>query len=186
MFRYHCISRTIKYCEGYQYQLFIVKKTKVMYNGILGIHSLLRWALLLFLVVNIIRVNVEADQHYDSVDKKWSLRMLIVAHLSLLSGLYQYFFGENGFKLFGIYGMKDVMKTPGLRYWAVEHISAMILSIALITVVHSFSKKQNTTPLKKHRIMSALLITALIIIVAAAPWPFRDVAIARPLFKGLY
>ena len=156
-----------------------------MYNGILGIHSLLRWAMIVFLVINIIRVNVEAHEHFDKLDKKWSLRLLIVSHLSLLSGLYQYFFGEKGIALVKTFGMAQVMKTAGLRYWVVEHITSMIIVVALVTVSHSFSKK-DITPIKKHRTMSILLVIALLIIFAAAPWPFREVEIARPLFRTLY
>ncbi len=158
-----------------------------MYEGILGLHSLLRWALIVFLVINIIRVNVEASEHFDAVDKKWSLRLLITTHLNLLAALYLYFFGKNGLQILQDqkYTMKDVMQTSWLRFWIVEHPSMMLVSIILITISHSISKK-DITPLKKHRIMSILYIAALIIILAAVPWQFRAEGIARPTFRALY
>ncbi|MFP5041801.1 hypothetical protein [Parasediminibacterium sp. JCM 36343] len=157
-------------------------------NGILGLHSLLRWAMVIFLIVNIVRVNVEADQHFDELDKKWSLRLLITTHLNLVAALILYFFGENGIQIVirEKYQMKDVMETGWLRFWIIEHPLMMLICIALITVSHSFSKKMDLAPAKKHRIMSILYILALVIILAAAPWPFRDVSIARPWFRGLY
>ncbi len=157
-----------------------------MYNGLLGLHSLLRWALIIFLIINIIRVNVEADEDFDEVDKKWSLRLLITTHINLLVGIYLYFFGKFGLPRLkeDNFTMKDVMRIPGLRFWIVEHPSMMLLSIILITISHSTSKKK-VLPVKKHRAMSILYILALIIMLAAAPWPFRDLDIARPWFRGL-
>ena len=158
-----------------------------MYEGILGLHSILRWALIIFLIVNIIRVNVEAGEHFDLLDRKWSLRLLITTHLNLLAAIYLYFFGKNGIKILDEekYSLKDVMHTSWLRYWIIEHPSMMLFSIILITISHSFSKK-DMVPLKKHKIMSILYIVALIVIIAAAPWPFRNVGIARPIFRALY
>lgn len=158
-----------------------------MYGGLLGLHSLLRWALIIFLLINIIRVNVEANQHFDKVDRIWSLRLLITTHINLLVALYLYFFGENGIKMIDRekYTSHDVMRIPWLRFWIVEHPAMMLVSIVLITISHSYSKK-DMDPLKKHRTMSILYILALVIILAAVPWPFRMDDIARPAFRALY
>ena len=158
-----------------------------MYEGILGLHSILRWALIIFLIINIIRVNVEAGEHFDKVDRKWSLRLLITTHLNLLAAIYLYFFGKNGLQIMDSqkYTMHDVMQTSWLRFWIIEHPTMMLISIILITISHSFSKK-NIEPLKKHKIMSILYIVALVFIIAAAPWPFRTEGIARPIFRALY
>lgn len=158
-----------------------------MYSGFLGLHSLLRWLMIIFLVINIIRVNVEADEEFDAVDKKWSLRLLIISHINLVIGLLQYFFGDNGLqRVFREnYTMKNVMKTPELRFWIIEHPTTMILAVVLITISHLTSKKTGT-PLRKHRIMSILYILALLVIVAGVPWPFRNLEIARPWFRALY
>jgi hypothetical protein len=154
-----------------------------MYAGLLGLHSLLRWLLIVFLVINIIRVNVEADEDFDGIDRKWSLRLLITAHINLLIGFYQYFRYLSN-TLVEHYSMGDIMKRADLRFWLVEHPTMMILSITLITISHIKSKKPGNA-LKKHRLMSWLYILALIIMIAGIPWPFRE-EIGRPLFRGLY
>ena len=158
-----------------------------MYSGLLGLHSLMRWAMIIFLVINIIRVNVEADQHFDKVDKAWSLRLLITSHINLLVAAYLYFWGQGGLQMMETqkYTWKDVMETSWLRFWLVEHPTMMLTSIILITVSHSFSKK-DIEPLKKHKIMSILYILALVIIIAGVPWPFRGESIARPIFRDIY
>jgi len=158
-----------------------------MYGGLLGLHSLIRWAMIIFLVINIIRVNVEADQHFDRIDKAWSLRLLITSHINLLVAVYLYFWGPNGIQIMETqkYTWKDVMETSWLRFWLVEHPTMMISSIIIITISHSFSKK-SIEPIKKHKIMSILYIVALVIIIAGVPWPFRGEGIARPIFRALY
>lgn len=158
-----------------------------MYSGLLGLHSLLRWILIIFLIINIIRVNVEADEEFNAVDNKWSLRLLITAHINLVIGLLQYFFGEKGLQIIfqEKYTMRDVMKSSGLRFWTIEHPTMMILAIVLITISHAKSKKIGN-PLKKHRLMSILYILALLVIIAGVPWPFRNLEIARPWFRALY
>lgn len=156
-----------------------------MYAGLLGLHSLLRWLLIIFLVVNIIRVNVEADEDFDGVDKKWSLRLLITAHINLLIGIYQYFSDRLPKVMIEHFTMGDIMKRADLRFWLIEHPTTMIISITLITIAHMKSKKTGNA-LKKHRLMSWLYIFALIIMIAGIPWPFRAEDIARPLFRGLY
>ena len=158
-----------------------------MYTGFLGLHSLLRWLLIIFLLINIIRVNVEAGEDFDLVDRKWSLRLLITAHINLLIGLYQFFFGDRILQMVfrEHYTMSDIMKRADLRFWIIEHPTMMLLAIALITMAHIKSKKIGNA-LKKHRMMSILYILALLVIIAGVPWPFRGEDIARPWFRPLY
>jgi uncharacterized membrane protein len=153
-----------------------------MYNGLLGLHSLLRWLIILLLLINILRMLIPALVASTDNDKKWNLRLLIVAHVNLLIGLYQYFFGEKGFILFKENGAA-VMKNAVLRFWAVEHITGMIIAIVLITISRSVSKK-NIPVEQKNKKLVTFYIIALIIILASIPWPFRFEGM--PWFRGLY
>ncbi len=143
-----------------------------MATGLLHLHNLLRWIILILLIVTI----------YQSFTKnkgvqKISLFLLISAHITLLLGLYQYFFGKKGIAFFKAYG-SEVMKNPSLRFWAVEHITGMIIAIVLITIARGKAKKENYNALKW------LYLVALIIILAVVPWPFRA-GIGRPWFPGM-
>jgi len=143
-----------------------------MYNFLLGLHSLLRWFILILLVLNIIRLfSAKGPAKTGN-----SILLLIFSHTTLLIGLYQYFFGPSGFALFKMGA--EVMKNSAYRFWAVEHITGMIISIALITIGHISLKK--TGKAKKTAI---LYLVALILILAVIPWPFRE-AIARPWIHG--
>jgi Flp pilus assembly protein protease CpaA len=143
-----------------------------MYTGLLHLHNLLRWIILLLLVINIIKT-FSGNKSLGA-----SKGLLISAHVTLLLGLYQYFFGNMGFKLFSAYGA-EVMKTASLRFWAVEHITGMIVAIILITVGHVSLKKSGNT--KKTAILYTI---ALLLIIAVIPWPFRE-GIGRALFPGM-
>jgi hypothetical protein len=143
-----------------------------MYNFLLVLHSLLRWLILLLLVLNIVRLfNAKGPAKPGN-----SILLLIFSHTTLLIGLYQYFFGGFGINLFQ--QGAEVMKNSATRFWAVEHITGMIISIALITVGHISLKKTG-----KAKRTAILYLIALVVILASIPWPFRE-GIARPWFHG--
>jgi len=142
-----------------------------MYKGLLHLHNLLRWVVLIALLVAIIRLVLKKDA------LKASKVLLISVHTTLVLGLYQYFSGPVGFKLIQTTGMKLAMATDAVRFWAIEHISGMLLAIILITIGHiKYKKGSSKTTL-------FLYIIALILILALIPWPFRA-EIARPLYPG--
>lgn len=143
----------------------------------------MRWVILLLLLINILNHFSGATKPLVAKDKKLSLFLLISAHITLLVGLYQYFFGKFGFNLIGEYGMGEVMKTSALRFWAVEHITGMLVAITLITVAHTTLKK-SISGVNKRKKVGFLLLLALIIILLVVPWPFRE-NIARPWFPGM-
>ena len=152
-----------------------------MYTLLLGLHSILRWTIVMLMLVNIIRSYTQMNLPYSQTAKKWNLRLLIMAHSNLLIGLYQYFFGPKGFALFSANGAAVVMKNPEMRFWAVEHITGMILAVVLITISRSIAKK-DIDPSKKNKKLGLIYIIAFAIILASIPWPFRFQGI--PWFRG--
>ena len=151
-------------------------------NLLLFLHSWLRWIILILLVVGIFNSLAKMQQPLSSVAKKMNLWLMIAAHITLLIGIYQYFFGPKGFVFFRTMGAATVMKDPALRFWAVEHITGMIIAIVLITLTKGVAKK-DIAPSKKNKKLLLFYILALIIILASIPWPgrFGDV----PLFRGV-
>lgn len=152
-----------------------------MYTGLLSLHSLLRWAIIILLIVNISRSLLHKNV-YSPQDRSWNLRLVIITHITLLVGLYQYFFGPKGIALVKAFGMKSVMKDPTLRFWVIEHLTGMIIAIVLITISSSFSKATFESDAKKHKKLFWLYTIALFVIIASVPWPFRFSEI--PWFRG--
>ena len=149
-----------------------------MYNGLLHLHNLLRWVILILLIISIAQSFSAKSGKPANGLKKTSLFLLISTHINFLIGLYQYFGGASGFKIFQAYSMGEIMKNSALRFWAVEHITGMLIAIILITIGRVKVKKS------QYSTATWLFIIALILILATVPWPFRA-AIARPLFPGL-
>ena len=89
--------------------------------------------------------------------------MLGFSHLQLLVGLIQYIstspYTQAAFADFGA-----AMKNPLLRYFAVEHIFAMVLAIALIQVGRTLSKRKSADEQKHKTVAIYTSIAALLII----------------------
>ena len=71
-----------------------------------------------------------------------------------------------------------IQKDSFARFWVVEHITAMILAIVLITIARGKAKTLNFNAAKW------LYLVALILLLAAIPWPFRE-GIGRAWFPGM-
>lgn len=138
------------------------------------LHSSLRWVILILLLV----VIVQAITKKEGI-RKSSLWLLIAGHITLLLGLYQYFKGLSGYNLIETAtSFGDVMKNSVLRFWAVEHISAMLIAIIIITIARKSAKNLI------YKKAAILYVIALLLILAAVPWPFRE-GIGRPWFPGM-
>ena len=156
-----------------------------MYTGLLHLHNLLRWVILILLVVALIRhlAGVSGRKPLTSGDKKVGLFLLISAHIQFLIGLYQWIAGPWGWKNIQNVGMSGIMQNSGFRFWAVEHLLGMLVAIILITVGRGVYKK-NLADQTKHTRAFWFYFIALILILVSVPWPFRE-AVARPLFPGM-
>jgi uncharacterized membrane protein len=155
-----------------------------MYQGLLHLHNLGRWVVLILLLVAIFKSlgGMTGNRPFTNGDKKVGLFLMISAHIMLLVGLYQWFAGPFGLASIQANGMKAVMQNSAQRFWAVEHMVGMIVGIVLITIGRGSAKK-NISDKAKHSHSFWFYLIAFIIIVASVPWPFREVA--RPLIPGM-
>src|ERR1700712_3139815 len=146
-----------------------------MYQILLYLHNLLRWAILFLAIAAIIRAysGMVYRKTFGRSDKQIGLFLMISAHTTFLIGLYQWMVGPVGLQSILNSGMGLVMKDKVLRYWAVEHITAMLIAIVLITIGRSVSKKAVSDRTKYKKTFWYYLV-AVIIILATAPWPFRE------------
>lgn len=124
------------------------------------LHSGFRYIVLLLLLLAIIRAWADwlGKKPYSEGNRKLNLFTLISAHTQLLIGLVLYFLSP--FVQFAA----GVMKDNTLRYWTVEHITAMVIAIILITIGHSKSKKAVMAE-NKHKAIAIFYTLALVIIV---------------------
>lgn len=155
-----------------------------MYQGLLHLHSLLRWVILLLLIIAILRhlSGMNSKRTINGGDQRVDLFLMISAHITLLVGLYQWIVGPLGLKLIQLMGMGEVMKNSSYRFFAVEHLAGMLIAIILITVGRGAVKR--AIDWRTHKKAFWFFLIALLLIIVSIPWPFRE-AIARPWFPGM-
>lgn len=151
-----------------------------MYEILLRSHSGLRWILLILVLGAIFRaVTNMSSGKFTALDDKLSLFSLMTAHIQLLLGLWLYFISPF-VKAAMAAGMGEAMKDSVMRFWMVEHITGMIIGIALITIGRIAAKKA-TEDKAKFKKIAVYFSVGLLIILATIPWPFRE-ALARGWF----
>lgn len=130
----------------------------MLYTGLLHLHSVLRYAVLILVLLSIFQALAAGSKPYTPANKKVNLFALISAHTQLIIGLVLYFISPNvDF---------SKMSEPTFRYWNREHISMMILAIALITFGYSKSKKAVEAK-AKHRAIYIYYTLAIVIVLLA-------------------
>lgn len=155
-----------------------------MYNGLLHLHSVLRWVILILLLVAIYKSFSNRKNTFTQGHRKTGLFLMICADVMLLIGLYQWISGPLGLKSIKAMGMGAVMKEPILRFFAVEHFIGMLIAIIMIHIGYSYAKK-NIPDSVKHKRTVLFYSLALLIILISIPWPFRDIGAGRHWLPGM-
>ncbi len=141
-----------------------------MYTILQTLHSYNRYLLLALLVFVLFRAYSGwlGRKDYAKLDNATGGALVGLTHLQLLLGLILYAglspYTQSAFADFGA-----AMKSEWLRYFAVEHISLMLIAVVLIQLGRTFSKKA-TSPEKKHRTVAIYTsIAVLLIVLSLAP-----------------
>jgi hypothetical protein len=141
-----------------------------MYTGFLQLHDTLRWLLLLVIAVTMVKYLVGwlGSKPWTKFDNVLGIVFTSLMDLQLLIGLALYFFISPVTKLaFSDFGA--AMKDADLRFYAVEHISMMLIAVVLVHIGRAKSKKAKTDQ-AKFKTASIFFLIALVIIIAAIPW----------------
>jgi Na+-translocating ferredoxin:NAD+ oxidoreductase RnfA subunit len=130
-----------------------------MYQGIFYLHSIVRYFILIMLIVVIVQslLGLVNKKPYGSLDNRLGLFLFILTHTQLLLGIILFFISP------AVQFSSAAMKEASTRYWLVEHNTAMIIAIVLISVARISSKKL-ANDADKHRRMFILNTIALAII----------------------
>jgi hypothetical protein len=155
-----------------------------MQIGLVYLHSILRWVILILLLWSILRCffGWTNESVFTSGDRKIWLFTLIFSHITLLLGLFQVFFGRFGIITSSLPEGTRIMKDRFYRFFWIEHPLTMIIAITFITLAYGMSKKSIPDKIKYKKAFWFFII-ALLLILAGIPWPFRH-GIGRPLFPG--
>ena len=135
-----------------------------MYQAILHSHSGLQWIVLILIIVNVINAagSRTGSKVFTAKDKKLSLFAMTSTHLQAVLGLILYFMSPK------VQFSENTMSNSMLRFFTMEHTLMMLIAIILVTIGNRMAKTGNGK-----RVFWYYFI-ALIIILAAIPWPFRE------------
>lgn len=139
-----------------------------MHQTLLFFHSFFRWFVLLGLLASIYRAftgyrKVSVFSRTDHQVRHWTATM---AHVQLMLGMMLYFTGP-----------------PKPMFFSSVHLPMMITSIVLITLGSAFSKRKLQDQ-DKYKTILIWYGIALLLILAAIPWPFSPLA-QRPFIRPI-
>jgi signal transduction histidine kinase len=149
-----------------------------LYNALLHVHSAGRWVVSLLLVFAILNSLIAGSRPYIRTDNRLGLLLTISADIMLLVGIYLWFVGPWGYKLFAVRSMSEIMKDATSRFYAIEHLTGMLIAIILIHIGKAQGRKK-ISDRSKHRRTMIFYLLALLIILASIPWPFREIGVGR-------
>lgn len=152
-----------------------------LYPIFLSIHSILRWVVILTALFAIIRAitGLSFRRGFMQADNRAGLWFTIAMDLQLLVGIILYFFLSPTTRL-ALQNFGGAMSNPQARFFAVEHTLAMVLAVVAAHVARSLSRKAESARQKHRRALIGFGI-ALVLVLAAIPWPF--LSFGRPLLS---
>ena len=144
-----------------------------MYEFTLILHNLMRWVVVVLAIFALVRIymGLFSKRDWNETDRKALSFYSISLDIQLLLGLLLYFvvspFMANIRSNFGA-----VMSDSNLRFFAVEHMSLMLLAVVLGHVAVVMARRADTSPAKFRRAAIWLTLSVLAVLVAI-PWAQR-------------
>jgi hypothetical protein len=148
-----------------------------MYVGLLHLHNVTRWLVLLAAIYAIVIAvrGLVSNKTWTKADNRAGLIYSSLLGVQLILGLILYVISpvvQNGLR-----NMSAAMQDSQIRFFVVEHITLMILAVIVAQLGYSLSKRAATDKAKFTRSsVGYILATALVIF--GIPW-------WRPFFPGL-
>lgn len=141
-----------------------------MYPFVLSLHSIVRWLVVIIGVIAVARAFIGwlGGRQWQQLDDRLGLGFTTILDINLLLGLLLYFFlspvTTGAFKDFGA-----AMSDSNARFFAVEHISVMIVAIIVAHIGRSRSKKA-TEDKSKFKQAAIFFGLAMLLVLLAIPW----------------
>jgi hypothetical protein len=150
-----------------------------MYSTVLALHSWLRWVAIVAVIGATLAALRGRTRGIDSGADRWGLIAMVALDVQMLVGLILYFvlspFTARAFDDFAV-----AMRTPQLRFWAVEHVTVMLAAVVIAHVGRVLARKAQTPEGKRKRLLICFGLATLLLLLGT-PWP--GMSNGRPLFR---
>lgn len=141
-------------------------------NTLQVLHNIIRWLVLIFAFWTIFSAisGLMSKRNYARSDDKSNFFFMLSMDIQLLIGMILYFSGH----WFGyLKNLGDHMKDPTERFFTMEHFLLMLIAWVLVHAGR-ISVKKAATPRLKFKKQLIYFGIALLLILIAIPWPFRE------------
>lgn len=152
-----------------------------MYSTLLILHSWMRWLVLASLVFAIYRgyTGFKSRREFTMLDNRARHITATIGHVQLVIGLSLYF--VSPIVDYFLHHFDEGLKMREIRFFGLEHITMMMISIELLTVGSILTKRRKTDQ-SKFKTMLIWYSIVLFIIFCSIPWSFSPFT-SRPLFR---
>jgi len=152
-----------------------------MFPGILLLHSLVRWLVLLSLLFSIYHgwKGWKRKKDFAESDNAYRYWTVFFALTQLFLGLWLYFISP--IVQYFLHDIKTAIHERDARFFGLEHIVVMTLSV-LVIVVGSEKTRKKSDPSEKFKAMFIWFSIGLLLILSSIPWPFSPFT-SRPFFR---
>lgn len=149
-----------------------------MFVVLLSLHSIVRWLVVIGVLARLgLAVHgLATERAWGKPDRAVGGAVLGIVHTQVLLGIG--LLATSPLVQSAMADMKTAMADPNARFFTVEHTSLMLLAAVGVTVAH-IAARRAAGDANKHRIIAIGFGIAVLVVLAAMPWPFRE-AVARP------
>jgi hypothetical protein len=150
------------------------------YAPVLFAHAWLRWIVLVLLALVVVRsIAGRGRGVWTAIDERLQVIAVSALDLQVMLGLWLYAVASPLSHAF-LANPGATMKDPVIRFYGLEHITMMILGLAVVHVGRARSKRV-AAGAARHRTVLTWTAIGLLLILAGVPWPF--ITAGRPLFR---
>ena len=137
----------------------------------LSVHSMLRWVVLIFGLLAVIRAwqGRLSRRPWTPADRKAGLAFSLALDVQFLIGLTLFF--TSPITRMGMQAPGAMMQSSVARFFTVEHPFIMLIAIGVLHMGRSRLRKSSTDA-ARHRTASIFFTVALLLLLAGIPWPF--------------
>lgn len=151
-----------------------------MYEFVLSVHNVLRWLVILTALLAVVRALAGwfGGRPWTAADATANRWFVLAATVQFVVGLLLWGFLSP----YGVAGFSDMaatMRDATRRFWAVEHLTLMLVAVALVHVGAARARKA-ASDAAKHRASAIFFVVGLALMLAGVPWVGEN---ARPWLR---